>query len=143
MHTNITIISDEILASYYTMIFPSRTPYTSHINDFMHCLKHTTPRTFAVDTILTACGKSIDEIKIGLNEDLESIRLWLQANKLSLNVSKTEYMLIGSLPKLPFEPKYILWAIRSKESKILGVYIDESLMRRNHIEEIKKYYWKN
>ena len=31
------------------------------------------------------------EIELGLNEDLEKIRLWLQANKLSLNVAKTVY----------------------------------------------------
>ena len=62
---------------------------------------------FADDTSLTAYGKSIEEIELGLNEDLEKIRLWLQANKLSLNVAKTEYMLIGSrqrLAKLPLEP---------------------------------------
>mgnify|MGYP000076101776 CR=1 FL=1 len=46
---------------------------------------------FADDTSLTAYGKSIEEIELGLNEDLEKIRLWLQANKLSLNVAKTVY----------------------------------------------------
>ena len=62
---------------------------------------------FADYASLTAYGKSIEEIELGLNEDLEKIRLWLQANKLSLNVAKTEYMLIGSrqrLAKLPLEP---------------------------------------
>ena len=45
---------------------------------------------FADDTRLTASGKSIEEIELGLNEDLQKMRLWLQANKLSLNVAKTE-----------------------------------------------------
>ena len=62
-----------------------------YINDLPNCLKHTTPRMFADDTSLTTYGKSIEEIELGLNEDLEKIRLWLQANKLSLNVAKTEY----------------------------------------------------
>ena len=48
--------------------------------------------------------------------------MWLQANKLSVNVAKTESMLIGSrqrLPKLPLEPMmYVLGVIRSKESEI-------------------------
>ena len=59
---------------------------------------------FADDTSLTAYGKSIEGIELGLNEDLEKIRLWLQANKLCLNVAKTEHMLICSrqrLAKLP------------------------------------------
>ena len=100
---------------------------------------------FADDTSLTAYGKSIEGIELGLNEDSEKIRLWLQANKLSLNVAKTEYMLIGSrqrLAKLPLEPNtYVLGVSRIKrvrDTKILGVYIDESLTWRNHIEEIAK-----
>ena len=44
----------------------------------------------ADDISITANGKSIDEIELGLNEDLGKIRLWLQANKLSHNVAKTE-----------------------------------------------------
>ena len=94
-----------------------------YINDLPNCLKHTTPRMFADDTGLTAYGKSIEEIELRLNEDLEKIRLLLQSNKLSLNVAKTEYMLIGSrqrLAKLPLEPNtvYVLGVIRSKESEI-------------------------
>ena len=48
-----------------------------YINDLPYCLKHTTPRLFADDISLTACGKSIGEIELALKEDLESIRLWL------------------------------------------------------------------
>ena len=55
---------------------------------------------FADDTSLTVKGKIIDEIELGLNEDLDNIRLWLQANKRSLNVAKTEYVLIGSRQRL-------------------------------------------
>ncbi|XP_044173114.1 uncharacterized protein LOC122957200 [Acropora millepora] len=99
---------------------------------------------FADDTSLTAYGKSIEEIELGLNEDLEKIRLWLQANKLSLNVAKTEYMLIGSrqrLAKLPLEPNICIGSDpikRVRDTKILGVYIDESLTWSKHIEEIAK-----
>ena len=46
----------------------------------------------------------------------------LQKNKLSVNVAKTESMLLGSrqrLPKIPLEPMmYVLGVIRSKESEI-------------------------
>ena len=42
-----------------------------YINDLPNCLKHTTPRVFADDTSLTAYAKSIEEIKLGLNEELE------------------------------------------------------------------------
>ena len=115
-----------------------------YINDLPNCLKHATPRMFADDTSLTAYGKSIEEIELGLNEDLEKIRLCLQANKSSLNVAKTEYMLIGSrqrLAKLPLEPNICVGSDpikRVRDTKILGVYIDESPTWSNHIDEITK-----
>ena len=63
-----------------------------------------------------------------------------------VNVAKTESMLIGSrqrLPKLPLEPMmYVLRVIQSKEpvrdTKILELYIGESLTWSKHIEEITK-----
>ena len=45
---------------------------------------------FADDTNLTAAA----------NSDLENLRKWLTANKFSLNVAKTEFMLIGSKPMI-------------------------------------------
>ena len=72
----------------------------------------------ADDISITANGKSIDEIELGLNEDLGKIRLWLQANKLSHNVAKTEYMFIGSrqtLARLSFEPN--VWIGRDPHQK--------------------------
>ena len=52
---------------------------------------------FADDTTLTAFGKSIQQIESKINCDLFNIKVWLLAKKLSLNLTKTEYLLIGSL----------------------------------------------
>ena len=35
--------------------------------------------------------RSIDEIESRLNEDLDNIRMWLQARRLLLNVAEIEY----------------------------------------------------
>ena len=70
--------------------------------------------------------------------------MWLQANKLSLNVATTEYMLIGSrqrLAKFPLEPNICIGSDpikRVRDTKILGVYNDETLTWSKHIEEITK-----
>ena len=53
-------------------------------------------RLFADDTNLTASSHSIADIEIAASSDLENLRHWLIANKLSLNVAKTEFILIGS-----------------------------------------------
>lgn len=36
------------------------------------------------------------KLEAAVNSDLENLKKWLIANKLSLNVAKTEFMLIGS-----------------------------------------------
>jgi hypothetical protein len=66
-----------------------------YINDLPECLKNTRPRLFADDTNLTASSYSIDDIEIAVNSDLENLRNLLMANKLSLNVAKTKFMLIA------------------------------------------------
>ena len=65
-----------------------------YINDLPDCLDNTRPRLFADDTNLTASGKSLNDIEIAVNSYLENLRYWLMANKFSLNVAKTEFMLI-------------------------------------------------
>ena len=67
-----------------------------YINDLPECLKNTRPRLFADDTNLTTSSHSIADTEIAANSNLENLRHWLIANKLSLNVAKTEFMLIGS-----------------------------------------------
>ena len=67
-----------------------------YINDLRQCLSKTKPRLFADDTNLTASGNSIPRLETAVNSDLENLRKWLIANRLTLNVAKTEFMLIGS-----------------------------------------------
>ena len=59
---------------------------------------------YADDTHLTLAGNSVDSIELNLNEDLASISEWLTANKLTLNKSKTEVMIIGSRQRLKTLP---------------------------------------
>ena len=67
-----------------------------YINDLLQCSSKTKPRLFADDTNLTASGVSVTNFEAAVNSDLENLRKWLIANKLSLNVAKTEFMLICS-----------------------------------------------
>ena len=69
-------------------------------NDLPHCLKHSTSGLFADYTNVTVGGRDITVIKSLLNEDLEQTSKWLTVNRLSLNLRKTEFMLIGSLIRL-------------------------------------------
>ena len=55
---------------------------------------------YADDTHLTYAGDNAGNIQLHLNQDLENVHNWLGANKLTLNMTKTEFMLIGSRQRL-------------------------------------------
>ena len=62
-----------------------------YINDLPNCLGHSQPRMYADHTSITFASNSVEEINECINSDLEEIRLWLAANKLTLNLTKTEF----------------------------------------------------
>ncbi len=51
---------------------------------------------FADDTQIETAGYDVNTISEELNQNLENVSIWLSANKLTLNKTKTEYMIIGS-----------------------------------------------
>ena len=80
-----------------------------------------------------------------INTELKSINLWLRANKLSLNVAKTEFMVISSRQKLQsLNDKTVNINVegvkinQTDHSKALGLNIDENLSWKEHIHEISK-----
>ena len=42
----------------------------------------------------------MNDVEFAVNSDLENLRNWLMVNKLSLNVAKIEFMLIGCKPTI-------------------------------------------
>jgi len=70
-----------------------------YINDLPNCLQHSQPRMYADDTSISFAG-SDDEINSCINLDLKRIRVWLAANKLTLNMTKTGFLLIPSKQRL-------------------------------------------
>ena len=55
---------------------------------------------YSNDTNITAAGECLHDIEDAVNSDLENLRQWLMVNKLSLNVAKTEFQIIGTKPML-------------------------------------------
>ena len=50
---------------------------------------------YADDTTLTCSAEDIDELCNDLRTEVDNITEWLQQNKFSLNIDKTEYMVVG------------------------------------------------
>ena len=74
--------------------------FSLYINDLPNCLLNTQASMFADDTNLSTSGTSPADIESKINEDLLNVNSWLVANKLTLNIKITEFMLIASKRKL-------------------------------------------
>jgi len=99
---------------------------------------------YADDTHFTYASSNFENVQFCLNEDLADVFDWLQANKLALNMTKTEFMLIGSRQRLnTFTTSPTIRMNSSQVSKVsatksLGVMIDDKLDWHNHIEKLTK-----
>lgn len=122
-----------------------------YINDLSKCLESAQTNLFADDIDLACAGSDPSEIKIKLKNDLKNVHNWLKCNKLTLNDTKTEYMIIGSGHRLTkFENiSEILLAIgdddikRVTRKKSLGFIINDQLKWGMHIDTQCKKISKN
>ena len=74
--------------------------FTIYINDLPSCNLFSKPKMYADDATLTSSVEDPYILEHKMNYDMNLIQLWLTANKLTLNIKKTKYMLIGSKSKL-------------------------------------------
>ena len=63
-----------------------------YINDLQRVFKSSTPILFADDTNLFYKNPDKSILEDQINNELKHVSLWLKVNKLSLNVSKTHYI---------------------------------------------------
>ena len=104
--------------------------FNLYINDLPNWLQTTSASLFADDTNLSCKGQTSEDIECKLNCELDNIQKWLISNKLTLNRTKTEYMLIGSqqrLDKIIKTPKILV-----REKTVLGLIIDDQLKWNKH-----------
>ena len=71
-----------------------------YINDLTTIADYATVRMYADDTNMTFTACSIPELQHDMNVDLQFLQNWLIANRLTSNVLKTEFMLIGSRQRM-------------------------------------------
>ena len=71
-----------------------------YINDLANAIIYSTVFHFADDTSLTCSSSSLKSIKKQMNIDLKLLHHWLAANKIALNVAKTEVILFRQQNKL-------------------------------------------
>ena len=107
---------------------------------------------FADDTtILFSSSDIVSKIPM-INRELSEVSNWFKANKLSVNATKTNYMIMGTQHMTSVEDHsvsnvdIILNKTKLKrvdKTKFLGVTIDENLSWKNHIDGITKTISRN
>ena len=68
-------------------------------------------------THITLSAKTVADLKLAVTSELNNLTCWLRANRLSLNVAKTELMIIGSRQRLNAQCEEIDISIDDKTIK--------------------------
>ena len=67
-----------------------------YINDLPTCLEHCEVALYAEDTVIYFSSLCVTEIEHFINEDLSKLSSWLSTNRLTLNITKSKFILIDS-----------------------------------------------
>ena len=113
-----------------------------YINDLPKASKLTELLLFADATSVLFSHSNPNSLENVLNNELQNIDVWLRCNKLSINIKKTNYVIFRPSQK-KFNHSFCLsiggWSlIQSNVTKFLGVYIDEHLTWKYHINFVCK-----
>ena len=97
-------------------------------------------KLFADDTFLSLSSQNFNELKKKANFEIKKVHNWLIANKLTLNIKKSKFMIISKrkgVNKNSFKLKINGKAIeRCTSYKYLGLFIDDELTWKNHIKHV-------
>ena len=112
-------------------------PLLLYVNDIQNASNFNI-RLFADDTLLYFTKKPCD-LEKHVNIELDKIQRWLDVNKLSINVSKTNYIIIS--PKLKERYKFQIkleehLLCQTETHKYLGIIIDEKLSWKPHLSAV-------
>ena len=112
-----------------------------YINDLPNCSEKLCFKIFADDINVCASARDLKSLERLMNSELAKIKKWCDINKLSINMAKTNFMIIKSARKRDMEislnisnsdrSSHVLE--RKQCIKYLGVMIDESLTWKHHI----------
>ena len=113
-----------------------------YINDLQNITSTCDISMYTDDTHLSSAMSYPNDINVKLIPAFGKICDWLQANELSLNILKTEYMVIGteqmltqmgSISKIKIGSSYLKRVVKTKS---LALIIDDNLRWEEHIDYI-------
>lgn len=116
-----------------------------YINDISNSSEKLSFRIFADDTTIFASSANLSDLECLVNSELRKVSKWCIANRLSINLKKTNFMIIKS-PKKTMTKKVDIKLLNKENSyisiekkdhvKFLGVFIDDNLSWKYHISSL-------
>lgn len=94
---------------------------------------------YADDIVLVYASKNPLSLESLINRDLDNVSVWTNNNRLTVNTTKTKYMLFGTSEDFSLNIQYCGNIIELvTEFKYLGVIIDRKMKFDNHITSLGK-----
>ena len=114
-----------------------------YINDLNEILTKSDSYLYAVDTVLVTSANIYHVAHRDMQHDLDNIANWCKSNKLTINISKTKCMLLGTkhnIKKTRYHPlcinninlEYVL------SYRYLGITIDQTLSFNLNLNQLIK-----
>ncbi len=94
---------------------------------------------FADDTNIVASNKNPEYLSYLVNTETNKVSTWFKANKLSLNIKKTSFILFKSHKRANYKLDLVIDDIKirqTSQTSFLGAIIDEHLTWNPHINHI-------
>ena len=119
MEINCGVPQGSVLRPLLFLLYINDLPNISNVLDFY---------LFADDTNIYYESDSIQDLEKTINKELHKLYLWLNINRLSLNIDKTNYIIFHRYNK----------PMKQHISIYLGVFIDSTLSRKHQISNISE-----
>ena len=113
-----------------------------YINDLPNISNKLKFFLFADDTNIYFESDNLFKLQKVINKELKKLNIWLNINRLSLNISKTNFLIFHPYNK-PLKHRITLKInkkaiIEKRHIKYLGIIIDSHLNWKQHIKYLKK-----
>ena len=109
-----------------------------HVNDICN-VSNLNVRLFADNTFLFMSFKEAHTLEYNVNAEICKMQVWLQTNKLSINIFKTKYMILSPKFKSNYKSKIEILGDHLEQvdyHKYLGAIIDNALSWQPHTATI-------
>ena len=117
--------------------------FTIYVNDLPKTIGKCDMKQYADDTTIYHAASSASKLGVELEKDVKSVAEWVEKNGLKLNMKKTQLLLLGRKGRA-HELQDIRVTLsgerlpRREKVKCLGIWIDDGLTWREHIQALRR-----